>query len=445
MKSIGILRLWRLWAFCLFGLLVTFGVTMASDQSVTHRTKVFWVSHLGTDSPSFRLAKASLRATGNRSLIYVEDKIWGGELTPDFLSHLQWRLEVELPAGALVKGKGLLPFEESLFGPLPSKRPGDNRLIVLFADLGRSKGKPRESFFNDFDQLTDAEARTKYRQRSNEANIVYVNGFRKSALYTTGLVAHELQRLLEGGRWDSQREAWLSETLAQGAMLLSGLFTQQPQVNELAKNPENHPLVTLSQVSRGPQLLFSSFLIDTLSDNAPTALSGISEGREPGKAAVERAFLEQTGLPLTFDAIFSNFISYVFGHSGDGVKLPQAWSHDEGISIPAIEPYHTFPTSSGELLGEMHPYSFLAIQLAQELSPSVLIQTERRKNTAQSPGAKNCAEHASVLWKPITPDKIALYSIGCDPELGTEKISFRLKILDRPSLLPVSPFKILPW
>lgn len=437
------LRLWRLVAICTVCLFAALSVTFAADamgsnqaaqsRPILDTKREFWVWDLRVMPPAFRRASATLRATGNRSLIYVEDSLWGGQLGQDFVHRLQWQLETAVPSGAWNLDSGVIPLEEKLFGGLPRKAQPDERLVVLFADLGQYKEQSFDGFFNPFDQLTDAEAQRKYKQRSNEANIIYVNGFRRTEAYTAGVIAHELQHLLASAHSESEREVWLSETLAEAAMLLTGYFTDQPHVNALAKDSGRHPLVTLSYVSYGPQLLFSSFLLDSLAPDGPAAISAISRAREPGKAAVERIFREYTGAPLSFDAIFSSFVSYVFNQASTGSLLPYSWAHKEGVVIPKIAPYYTFLASSGELVGQLAPYSFLAIDLSREISPSVVIQAERI-DAKGAPGAQSCAREASVLWKPISSTRIALYSVGCDPVINGERINFRLKILDQPFL-----------
>lgn len=436
-------RLARLFLFCFLSMLAALSIAMAQDQLRLENARDFWVTGFHTSPPSYRKLRATLRASGNRSLIYVEDKIWGKELNPDFMNRLLWRLESAMPSGAVFTDTGIVPFEEGLFGPLPRKFPlGEERLVVLFADFGPGRAKPRDAVFNAFDQLSDSEARAKYQQRSNEGNIIYVNGFRKSEDHTVGVIAHELQHLLAKGNSLSEREVWLSETLAEGAMLLTGHFTHQSRVNELALNPGLFPLVSFSGNGLAAQLLFSSFLLDSVYASSGF-LAALSNASEPGKAAVEKVFREQTGAPLTFDALYSNFVSYVFGHSTHTYGLPQSWSPKEGIRIPAIQPYFTYKSSSGELVGQMPPYSFLAIDLAQELSPKVLIQTERVQQKEGLLDPKGCASTASVLWKPIAATRIAIYSVGCDPKPADELVSFRLKILDQPSLIPTGSFKIL--
>ena len=295
----------------------------------------------------------------------MEDKFWGSEIKPDYVDRLMMQLESAVPADSFFSGVGIVPLQEKIFGPLPRKISADDRVIVLFADLGQFREIQFDGFYNSFDQLTEAEAFAKYKQHSNEANIIYMNGLRGNETYTTGVVAHELQHLLAAGSVELSSENWLSEMLAEGAMLLSGFFTDQEHVNRFVADTAKVPLVTPTYVHYGPQLLFSSFLLDSLSLRDGTAIGRLNAIQADGRKAVEQVFEQESKTRLSFDVIFSNFISYVFFHSQHGSSLPTAWNHRAGIRIPKIQPYFTFTDPSGEFAGTLAPYSFAVIDLQQ--------------------------------------------------------------------------------
>jgi len=382
---------------------------------------------------------AGLRGSGNRTLVYVEDKLFNHGISGDFVSRLVWQLEQSPPSGAYLSDTGVVPFEERLFGALPQRAGGDDRLIVLFADLGQNQ----DGLFNPLDLLSDSESMQKFQQHSNEANIIYVNGFRKTESSTTGVVARELPLLLSATYSSKAREGWLSGVLAEGAMMLSGFFGDQELVDKSLADSGRFPLISASAGSNGPQLLFSSFLLDSLPAAHNTAISALSHIDLSGRDAVEKLFQQLTEVPLNFDAIFSNFVSYVFSQSASGAAMPNAWRHSPSIRALQIAPYFTYEAGSGELSGQLAPYSFVAVDLAQELSPSAEIRVERVNPEPVLPSTTDCSKNATVLWKPVNKRRIAIYAMGCDPSSPAEMVQFRLRILDQPSLLPTSPFKIL--
>jgi hypothetical protein len=410
---------------------------LARDQQ-TSASRDFWVKNAGANPATYRRARATLRAQGNRTAIYVEDKLFGKQLNSDLVSRLEWQLESAVPSGAFVNDQGLVAVEEGLVGPLPRGVHGDGRLTILFADLGAPSF---DGLFNSFDQVTDAEAQ-KTQQHSNEANVIYVNGFRQSEGYTSSVIAHELEHLLTSG---TTRESWLGEALAEGTMMLSGFFTDQPRVDQYLSDSGTFPLVTPSTVQYGPQLLFASFLIDTLPSARGTAIGALSELPASGRDAVEQLFQKETDVPLNFDAIFSNFVSYVFTQDQGAVSLPSTWRHNPGIKMPKVASFFTYKAGSGELTASLAPYTFVAIDLAQELSPSAIIQVQRIPPAhVDETTALSCAGNASVLWKPVSKTRLAVYAVGCDPADHAETVQFRLKILDQPSLNTPGPIKLLP-
>jgi hypothetical protein len=432
-----LIRQWRFFALC--GLLffsaasATFG---ASAAPAIGSEKEFWVWDLNVMPPAFRRAKATLRASGDKSLIYVEDSFWQKQIKPDYLSRLKTLLEVASPQGALMPGLGVIPVEENYFGPLPKRESGENRLVVLFADLGKYKDHEFDGFFNSYDQLTEAAAQ-KEEQHSNEANIIYLNGLRRDENYTNGVISHELQHLLSFDlSGESSKDNWLSETLAEGAMLATGHFTDQPHVNQFAKNTGGSPLVSSTYVSYGPQLLFASFLMDFATQNALN-LSELSHSKLKGRDAVEQLFQRRLGNPQTFDAIYSGFVSYVFNANLYAWSLPIGWDRQRtsGISVPEIASYKTFSGTPGAIDGWVYPYAFVAIDLVTELSDTAKVTVEAIRPIAGDENSKagSCAFTASVLWKPVNKKRIAIYGVGCEPKSKADMLHFRLIIVDQAS------------
>lgn len=391
----------------------------------------FWVWNLNVMPPGNRLAHAVLKSAGNRSLIYVEDAL-ESQISPEYISRLGRTLEGEAPAGALMPSQGVIPFEENLFGPLPTRISTEDRLIILFADLGKYKEHEFDGFFNVYDQVTDAEAQ-KEGQRSNESNIIYINGLRRDETYTNSVISHELEHLLEFSPGKNEKDNWISETTAEGAMLLTGHFSDQLHVNKMMTNPGEFPLVSNSYVAYGPQLLFASFLID-FSPEREFNLRFLAESKLPGRTVVEQLFENRLGNPQTFDAIYSSFLSYIFAGSDDRASLPFAWARPAGtgVSIPPVTPYKVIGSFPASVDGWIYPYAFVLIELANELSPNAQVKVQSIADPTDPDAKTSCATTASVLWKPVGKKRIAVYSVGCEPNSKKDLVHFRLSIQDRP-------------
>jgi hypothetical protein len=391
----------------------------------------FWVK----SQYGYRLAQTRLEATGDRSYIYVEESTKQKRVNPGFIESLSLSLEKRAPDGALLPGLGIIPLEEALFGSLPKVISPDERVAIVFADIAGNQFV--DGYFNSFDQMTAAEAEAAG-QKSNEGNIVYVNGFRRSESYTASIAAQEIQKLLSYYPSESESgDLWFRETLGKAAKLATGFYVDQAQLNQYAQQPSLFPLVSSSYIQQGPQLLFASFLLDSMPDKV-TGLRLLSSHGGNGREAVEALFRKFSGGPLTFDVIFSKYLSYIFAGAGRDLPAPRKLEAT-GLRLPAIRPYATLKSFPAEVKGELMPYSVLAIDLPQALPPTAVVQV----NTLRQHGAEDsCSQQGTVLWKPIDLKRIAIYSVGCEHQSPSDRLQFHLKVLDKPSLISSYPFKI---
>lgn len=403
------------------------------------QTRSFWVWDLNAMPPAHRNTQATLRQVGPRSLVYVEDKLWQSSITPEFLARLGDSLEKSTPQGSFASDKGIIEIEETLFGPLP-KKWADDRVIVLFADLGKYKNYEFDGFFNGFDQMKEAEALAQG-QHSNEANIIYLNGLRLSEEYTTGVVAHELQHLISHQFTGPEgHDLWLGETLGEVAMLATGFYTDQPHADRFAQAPQNFPLVSHNYVQYGPQLLFASYLLDFMATKK-TGLNFLTRTKGNGRVAIEEYLRKNSTRPISFDLLFSNFIGYVFENGGNTLPYTLVKFGSNGLTMPEISPYATLKSFPASLEGSIMPYSYLAIDLPSALPLTSVVQVDTIRVGAK-PGS--CAQQGTVLWKPIHPKRIAIYAVGCEHRDSADLLQFRLSVLDKPLLLPASARKIAP-
>jgi hypothetical protein len=434
---------WRLLFLCVICLLFAWGAVALGDNSPPP-SQDFWVVDLNASPSGFRKAHATLRSTGLRSYIYVEDKLWGSNVSSDFVDRLHAHLELSAPPAAILSGTGLISIEERIFSPLPKKMRADDHLIILLADLGQARGQQRlEGFYSLYDQLPDADTWVQFGQHSNEGNFIYLNALHGvSEDITTAVIAHELQRMLESVSAPPSADdldSWFSEMLAESAMLLTGYPTDQPKVDQFLANTGAYSLVTSANVQSGPQLLFSSYLLDTVTGLPSTAMGALAHIGGDGRKAVETIVDRQSGSPLTFDVVFGNFISYLYNQSSTNASLPTLWNHAQGIRLGAgIKPAYHLSAISADIVGSIAPYAFVTVQLDSELPGDAVVEVARYDDPHVPNLPGSCSGSASMLWKPINLRAIALYAVGCEPTLPNDKLQFSLKIHSSPSLLPGS-------
>ena len=425
--------IYRLLALCL--LLLSSEQLVIADAPPALSQRTFWVWDLTVMPPAFRKANATLRASGSRSLIYVEEQLWNSNVTEKFVSQLSKNLETNAKPGSYFPDRGIVPLQEEVFAPLPTVINPDPRVIVLFADLGQYKNYKFDGFFNAFDQMKELDAWSLHQQHSNEANIIYINGIRESEAYTEGVIAHELQHLLAHHARPSNtpQELWLSEAIAEGAMLLTGHYTDQGHVDRYLENPAAHSLVSQTYVQYGPQLLFASFLIDSL--KRAGGLGHLTRTNLTGKEAVTDLFRSRTGgAPQSFDAIYSLFLTYISDSMLSKIKLPAAWNHSEetGLILKNARSYGQI-TVPGTVEGKLVPYSFAPYTLEKNLGEQANVQV-----TVISAQGSCANGNGKALWKPLTPKMIAIYAVGCDQNSKEDTIQFRLTISEQPTIMPLS-------
>jgi hypothetical protein len=390
--------------------------------------RTFWVSNLRTIPTTFREARAVLVASGDRSQVYVEP---GTTLPSSYLKVLSHQLEVASPPGSLFPELSLVQLQEKLFGPLPRTQGGDSRLLVLFTNLG---GSNVDALFHPADQWRAADAE-KMGDRSNEANIVYINGYQGTFENTTGAVARTLQELLS---YRSQagvpRDLWLSQVIEHATLLASGIYPSSNALRRFSEDTSRFPLVSHSSLQQGPQILFASYLLDQASGRGE-ALSNLARFTLPGRSAVEALFRSETGSPLTFDLIYNSFLTYIFRMAGSGFVLPVTITtpQGKGLVMPPLEPYLKIKSIPAIADGTVLPYSFAVIELPTELPFSAVVNVETVRDKSLRPdGSMPCSNTGSVLWKPVSPKRIAVYGVGCEHYSDLDVLHFRLSVLDKP-------------
>jgi hypothetical protein len=401
-----------------------------SPKREAGESRRFWIK---TQS-GYRSANTELKAVGERSYIYVENSLWEKRISREFVERLSLALERQAPEGAILPDLGIVPLEEKLFAPLPKVISRDDRVSVVFADI--SNNQFVDGYFHPYDQVSASEAEAKG-QRSNEGNVIYVNGLRRSESYTTSVIAQELQKLLSFYPSEDTDDLWFRETMGKAAKLASGFYVDQPQLNQYAQQPSLFPLVSYSYVQQGPQLLFAAFLLDSMPDKV-RGLQLLTSFSGNGRRAVEILFREISGSPLNFDVIFSKYLSYLF--AGTGRDLPNPRRSDSAyLKLPPIRPYATIKSFPADIRGELMPYSVLVIDLPEALPATAVVQiTPIRQH-----GAENfCSQLGTVLWKPIDLKRIAIYSVGCEHQSPFDRLQFHLRVLDKPSLISAVPYKI---
>ncbi len=436
--------------------------TTSSASNVLPRYAVgdleeFWAWDLTVMPPGFRRVEARATSVGQSSYVFVENAAWeSGAIDFGFASDLYNRLEQQGLPSSLNPEKGILPLQQSIFGPLPDRINTDPRVVILLLGLGEFNGHRFGGYFNPFDQMTEPEAQN-YQQHSNEVNVIYLGINLDGANDThqvASIITHELQHLLSHNRIPNFHQApWLSEASAEAAMMFSGYFTDQKAVERYAEKTWGIPLVTSAYVHYGASALFAAFLVDKLGGYG--AFDDMMHAAIPSREAVEYAHYVRTGRNTSFDAIFSEFITYVYVNSNTHQSLPNTWQHsiNDGYRIPNLTKVATIRTLPFNYSGSLRPYSFAVFELERALPPNARVSveilapspplaelpptvlsaelplTEIPPEVADESILKDCKDDVQILWKPL-PNAIAVYSIGCKFGDNRSQLRYKLTIRD---------------
>ncbi len=252
---------------------------------------------------------------------------------------------------------------------------------------------------------------------------LYLSIFRKSLMVAVPALMATAAALA------APEKPWFNHVRGELYALSFGYIRSANVLENYVRRSQAFPMVSQQGSLNGAQVLFSLFLFDSMTEKRQ-GLELLLESKGDPKELVEEFFLQETHRPFTFDAIFGDFIGYIFSHEGKTLPMNSAGIRGS-FTLPSITNYATLKSFPVELRGTLQPYSFLSILLPDSLPRSAIIQVENTKD-GSTPGS--CAQNATVLWKPIHRKRIAVYAVGCDYWSPKDRIQFRLRVLDKPFL-----------
>lgn len=321
--------------------------------------KEFWAWDLGVMPPGFRRVTATCRVVTDGSYLFVEDELAAnGKVTAGDVAGLDRALHDVTPMYSVKPSKGILELEVEHLGTPPDTIDGDPRVYFLVLRLDEFNGMGFDGFFNAFDQLTEQEAWDQYQQHSNEAEVLYLNGDRGdiAGAYMRGVLAHELSHLI-GYAYDQDEQGWFSEAQAEGAMQLTGYYTDINHVRRYATRPES-PLVREQYADYGAGFLFLGYLRGLLGDDVFGAAL-----RDPGHgtASVE-GLLSNFGKPGAFEDLHAAWAAANLW-AGLGHRVA-AYKHP-GMVVPPMKVHATL-AGNDYAAGELAPWGVAYVKVPAE-------------------------------------------------------------------------------
>lgn len=260
-------------------------------------TRAFWSWDLGQMPPRDVQVPSTCRAVGEHTYVFVADDQWETNVDQQDVDAVLEALESSTPSGSVDPGRGIVPNEIEVFGPIPDALDTDPRVIVLLMELDKYGGTQFDGFFNPFNQYPDEETMATYGYHSNECEMITVNSaIRPPASETTlSIFAHELEHLIHWGG-DPEEVAWVDESLAEAAMVVCGYLTDIAWLDDYLAGPDA-PLYETEHVHYGACMLFGTHLVERFGAGFLRTLVADPAHGEAGFAAPLAATDHTGGIP----------------------------------------------------------------------------------------------------------------------------------------------------
>jgi hypothetical protein len=195
------------------------------------------------------------------------------------------------------------------FGPPPNTISNDPRISLLILDIidgARPNGVMLVGYFSPIDQYKNADIPLWARQKSNEANMLYIDSASLSArnIDINSVIAHEFSHLLQWAR-DPEESTWINEGLAVYTENMFG-YNVKDRVNVFAKNPAVSLRNWESKVENyGAAYLFLTYISERFGGLA--IITDIFKSESEDIAGIEKV-LSDRGIKEKFRDIFSDWV-----------------------------------------------------------------------------------------------------------------------------------------
>jgi len=235
-----------------------------SDQ-----TKLLWAYDFSVMPPAMEQVQATCRLEGGFTYIYVADDQWGTNVTAEDVEAVLSVFEHTTPEGSINPAWGLYQNDVTVFGQPPDEFDNDPKIHLFFygmADYVNDEGVVYrfDGYFGSMDQYSEEEIQrqTFGRYHSNEIEIVYINSQIRPITdeLTISVTGHEFQHLI-AWNYDEDEETWMSEALAEVAMIINGYYTDYAWVEDYA-DWSGYPMVYTGSVNYGAALLWGMYLYE---------------------------------------------------------------------------------------------------------------------------------------------------------------------------------------
>jgi len=346
------------------------------------QSRDFWAWDLSIMPPRSVVVPATCILTGPHSYLYVADDQWDQTVTAEMAEAFMTTFEFASSPDALDPDLGIFGNDRIVFGDIPDALDDDPRMYILLMDIKDYVNDEGEVFsfdgyFNAYDQIPDplVYAQTLGLYHSNEVEMLYLNSRIRPVTdpYSLAVAAHELQHLI-AYNYDTSEEVWISESEAEVAMLVNGLFTDVGWVEDYASDP-SVPLVTSFSGNYGSFLLWGMYLHEQIGNEFMRSLEAEPEDGIAGLNAALTAY----GAGVDFNLLFSDWI--VANAVQDVTVAEGHYGYLFSDALPEMAAVASFSASGGQYTGDIEAFGVNYLEVVGATAGATLTVTAPTADT----------------------------------------------------------------
>lgn len=215
----------------------------------------FWGWDLSVMPPTNRQFTATCRGVSDNGYVFVEDAQWNAAMDQSDVDAVLAAWDESSPAGSIDPEAGIYEIETTLFGSPPDV-DGWPGVVLLYYELGCFMNQCFDGFYRYDDQLAGP--------TSNRMDMLHLEATQQDpgGAYMLGVTAHEFNHMLQMVQ-DTVEETWLSESLAEAAMVVAGYPTDAAWLDDFAADPTVTFLGDETTIHYGAALLLGTYLYET--------------------------------------------------------------------------------------------------------------------------------------------------------------------------------------
>jgi hypothetical protein len=300
-------------------------------------THTFWGWDMSAMPPSDVQIPATCRGVSDYGYVFVEDAQWNVSMDQAAVDNILAAWDEATPAGSIDPDKGIYDIETSLFGDPPDV-DGWPGVVLLYYEMGCFMGYCFDGFYRYQDQLNI--------EHSNQMDMIHFDPTHNNPgeEYMLGVTAHEFNHMLQMVT-DQSEAMWLSESLAEAAMIVTGYDTDLAWLADFVADPTVSFWGDGQTVNYGAALLLGTYLYEI---GGAALLQAITADSSHGVLSVEDQLIALDLAP-SFAVFFGDMAAAIAADYfvDQGAAEADGRFHYELLSVGELAWSETLDNSTG--------------------------------------------------------------------------------------------------